>query len=125
MDTNLSDLTDPQRQALIDLLILTMYADGHLTLIEDAEVEKVLVAMGYDTEFDRQKQLDASMTRIRQHAKTPELARVHATTLAQNFTAREHRLKIYSILEFLITSDGHITTAENQLLETIRQMFKL
>ncbi len=121
----LSDLTEPQRQALLDLVMLTMYADGHLTSAEDARVEGLLTAMGYTDAYDRQQLFDASVTRIRKYAENPDQARANAANLASAFTSREQRREIYKLLEEMVSSDAHITSVESQLLEVVRGLFRV
>jgi len=121
----MTELTDLQREALLDLLNLAMYADGHLTCVEDARVEQLLAAMGYAEAHERQQQFDASVTRVRQHTEVPEQARAHAALLAKSFTTREQRRKVYALLEEVITSDAHITAVESKFLEGIREMFRV
>jgi hypothetical protein len=45
----ISKLTLPQQAALLEILILAMYADGSLDLEEDARLNRVLTAMGVET----------------------------------------------------------------------------
>jgi uncharacterized tellurite resistance protein B-like protein len=45
MDIDVTDFSDIQRLALLDLLILAMYADGHLTTAEDDLWEQLLAAI--------------------------------------------------------------------------------
>jgi len=65
MDVDISDFTAAQRQALFDLLILAMYADGHLSAVKDEQLEMLLIAMGHATPHDRARESDAAVTRIR------------------------------------------------------------
>jgi len=125
MDPDLNGFSPEQQLALLDLLILTMYADGHLTQIEDARVEKLLVALGYTEAYDRQRQVDAAVTRVRQFSGTPPLACGHAEKLAQLFTTHQQRRQVYGLLQEIVTSDFHITAGESQLLESIRLQFRL
>ena len=123
MDTNLSDFTPEQRQALVDLLVLAMYADGYLASNEDALITRLLTEMGYTAAYEREREFDASVTRVRQYTENPDAARAHATTLARSFT-RDQGRKVYSFLDYIITSDSHITAVENQLLEALRDIFR-
>jgi len=47
MDIDLTGFSTTQKQALFDLLILAMYADGHLSSAEDEQLQKLLAAMGF------------------------------------------------------------------------------
>jgi len=125
MGEKLTDLSEGQREALLDLVMLAMYADGHLTSVEDARVERLLSSMGYTEVYDQQRQFDNSVTRVRQYSESPERALAQAATLAKTFVSREHRRLIYALLEELISSDAHITAVESKFLETVRAMFRL
>ncbi|EEF63302.1 hypothetical protein [Pedosphaera parvula] len=61
---DITDFTAGQRQALLDLVVLTMYMDGNLASIEAARIQQILTAMGLDSPYDRDKEFDASVTRV-------------------------------------------------------------
>lgn len=42
----------PSKQALIELLFLTLYQDGHLSIEEDSVLEKALNALGWTEDGD-------------------------------------------------------------------------
>lgn len=121
----ISRLTHPQRQALLDILILAMYADGYLDLDEDARLERLLASMGVDTEYDRGRVLDDSITRLREYAQNPQLARTHAVQLAQAFTDPEQCRGLYQLIEQQVNSDTKVVPAEHEFLSAMRQALKL
>ncbi len=45
--TDPTELSATQNHAFLDLLILAMHADGHLSSPEDKQLQKLLVAMGF------------------------------------------------------------------------------
>lgn len=118
-------LTDQQRQALLDLLILAMYADGHLDLGEDARLQRVLISMGIETEYDRDRLLDDSITRLRQYSQNSKIAREHAVQLAQSFTDAEQCRGVYQLLEQQVNSDNNVVPAEHEFLSALRQALHL
>jgi len=118
-------LTDPQRKALLDILILAMYADGHLDLGEDARLERLLASMGVETEYDRDRVLDDSITRLRTYSQNPQLARTHAVQLAQSFTDPEQCRGLYQLIEQQVNSDTSVVPAEHEFLSAMRQALKL
>ncbi len=122
---NLNDFTEQQRLALLDLLVLAMYADGHLASAEDARVQRLLTAMGFESEYDHERILDASITRVRPHSETAEAARAHATELARAFTTQQHRRNVYELLDDLIGSDDRVSTEERRFLSVIGQIFQI
>src|ERR1700720_3556884 len=98
-------LTDKQRNALLDLLILAMYADGHLDLGEDARLQRLLTSMGFDTEYDRDRQLDESITRLREYSQNPRVARERAVQLVKVFTDPEQCRGVLQLVEQQVNSD--------------------
>jgi uncharacterized tellurite resistance protein B-like protein len=122
---NVSDFNEEQRLALLDLLVLAMYADGHLASAEDARVQRLLTAMGFDSEYDHEKEFDASVTRIRPHSETVEAARLHATHLAQRFARREHRRRVYELLDDLMQSDSRVSAEESRFLSVIGEILRI
>ncbi|MEK7676270.1 MAG: hypothetical protein AAB676_10610 [Verrucomicrobiota bacterium] len=122
---NLKEFTDQQREALLDLAMLAMYADGHLASVEDDRVHKLLTAMGFTTEFDRGKHYDAAVSRVSRHSQTAEAARAHTATLAQTFTTREDRRRVHDVLEDLLASDSRVAPQESDYLAVVREAFQM
>src|SRR5438445_10833736 len=106
---NVSNFSVPQRQALLDLLVLAMYMDGNLASAEEARVEQLLGAMGVDSDYDRNRDFDAAVTRVRQHSQSAEDARACVARLAGSFTTPEHRRKVYNTLSELTALDGQVS----------------
>ena len=84
MDIGLTGFSTAQQRALLDLLVLAMYADGHLTTIEDEQLQKLLTAFGHTEEFDRQREFDAAVTRMRPFAQSIQKAKEQALLLADD-----------------------------------------
>ena len=85
MDTDLTGFSTAQQWALFDLLILAMYADGHLTTFEDEQLQKLLATMGFTDEIDRQREFDAAIARIRPCVQSIQKAKEQALLLAAAF----------------------------------------
>ena len=69
-----------------------MYADGHLTTFTDEQLQKILAAMGFIDEIDRQREFDAAVTRIRPAIQSIHKAKTQALLLAGAFKDRNQRL---------------------------------
>lgn len=121
----ISRLNDQQRRALLDILILAMYADGHLDLGEDARLQRLLIAMGVETEYDRDRELDESITRLREYSQNPRVARDRAVQLARSFTDSEQCRGVYQLVEQQVNSDTKVVPAEHEFLSAIRQALHL
>jgi len=125
MDIDLTGFTAFQQQALFELLILAMYADGHLTTIEDEQLQKLLIAMGHTEESDRQRAFDAAVTRMRPCVQSLQKAREQAVQLAGAFTDRPQQRQVYAAVQRIMTSDHHVSTWETTLLSELRLRFRV
>ena len=121
----ITKLTLQQQAALLEILILAMYADGSLDLEEDARLNRVLTAMGVETEYDRDRVLDESITRLRQYSQNPQLARDHAVQLAQSFKDPEQCRGVYQLVEQQVNSDNSVVPNEHEFLSAMRTALKL
>jgi uncharacterized tellurite resistance protein B-like protein len=118
---DLKDFTSQQCQVLLDLAVLGMYADGHLSAAEDERVQRLLTAMGITTEYERAAQYDAAVARVSRHSAKPETVGSHARTLEAHFTTPEQRRFVHGILRDLVASDGRVSPQESTFLSALRQ----
>jgi hypothetical protein len=125
MDINLIGFSAAQHRALFDLLILAMYADGHLTTFEDKQLQELLAAMGFITEPDRQREFDAAVTRIKPSIQSVWRAKELTLSLASAFTQRSEHKQVFSAVEQIMTFDNHVSHWENTLLMELRMKFRL
>lgn len=125
MDIDLSGFSAAQQQALFDLLILAMYADGHLTSFEDDQLQKLLAEMGHAEESDRQREFDLAVTRMRPAVQSIHQAKQEALSLADAFTDRTQQKQVFAAVEQIMTFDKHVSSWENTLLMELRMKFRL
>jgi nicotinamide mononucleotide adenylyltransferase len=125
MATEFTDFSASQQRALFDLLILAMYADGHLTAVEDGQLQELLMAMGFAEESDRQREFDAAVTRLRPAVQTIWKAKEQALSLANAFTARNQQKQVFAAVEQMMAADQHVSSWENTLLMELRMKFRL
>lgn len=122
---NLSGFTDEQKRALVDLLVLGMYADGNLDLIEDEKARRILDTIAFPSDTDRQYFLDESFTRARKHGSSPEAVRAFVVEITKNFPTPALRSEVYHTLEDSLSSDNNLAEPEKLLLKVITEEFHL
>jgi nicotinamide mononucleotide adenylyltransferase len=125
MDTNLTDFSTAQQGALFDLLILAMYADGHLTTAEDGHLKQMLMAMGFDQAPDRQREFDAAVARMKPAVQSFWKAKAQTLLLADAFTDRKQQKLVFAAVEQIMAADNHVSSWENTLLMELRLKFRL
>ena len=125
MEIDLTSFSIAQREAFLDLIILAMYADGHLSSVEEEHLQNLLAAMGFVDEIDRAREIDGAVTKIRPNIQSIHKAKELALKLAGVFTIRSQQVKVYAAVEQLMTSDNNISTWENTLLMELRMKFRL
>jgi len=121
---NISGFSEPQREAFLDLLVLGMYSDHKLTLAEDASVQSVLDGFRCESDYERNKYLDAATARVREKARTEDAARAYAVGLAQKFKSPEHQRTVYEMLERVLASDNAVSARESGLLSVVKEAFQ-
>jgi hypothetical protein len=120
----LTGFNDQQKQTLLDLLVIGMYADGNLADAEEAKIESVLDTINFESDSARERFIDASFTRGRQHLGSPEVTRAFVADIASHFPSPDIRQKAYNDLEELLSSHK-IVDKESQLLAIVKEEFKL
>jgi hypothetical protein len=88
-------------------------------------LNRLLTAMGFATEYDRDRQLDDSITRLREYSQNPQVARTRAMQLAQSFTDPEQCRGVYQLVEQQVNSDNSVVPAEHEFLSAVRQALRI
>src|SRR5579863_7237134 len=61
---NVTGFNQDQKQALLDLLILGMYADHKLTSNKDARIDQLVDSFTFPSDYERDQFSDAAFTRV-------------------------------------------------------------
>ena len=122
---DLNDFTDLQKQALVDLLTLGMYADGNLDLIEDEMAQRVLDAIQFSSDSARKYFIDASFARARKNGASPESTRKYVSHIGKKFSTHALRSQVRAALEESLKSDNQLADRERELLAMVAEEFGL
>jgi hypothetical protein len=121
----LTGFNDTQKQTLLDLLVIGMYANGNLTDAKETKIEEVSEAVNFASDSERERFMDASFTRARQHLGSPQLTREFVADIAGHFPTPDIRQKAYDDLADLLSTDSKGVDKDNQLLAVVKEAFKL
>src|SRR5688572_14512616 len=99
---NVTSMSDAQRQALLDLFILGMYCDRHLALSEDQRINRLLDQFRFESEYDRQRTLDATISRLSPLVANETSLKASIEESASKFDSAELRRAVYTALVQLL-----------------------
>jgi hypothetical protein len=85
----------------------------------------LLTAFGHTEEFDRQREFDAAVTRMRPFVQSIEKAKKQAVLLAEAFTTRSQQKQVYEAVQQMMTSDKHVSSWEGTLLSELGLKFRM
>ena len=122
---NLAGFNDQQKQTLLDLLVIGMYANGNLADAKEAKIESVLKTINFSSESARERYVDTCFTRARQHLDSPQLTREFVADIAKHFPTPDIRKKACNDLEDLLSTDNQGVEKDSRLLAIVKEEFKL
>lgn len=118
---NIKDFSEAQREALLDLVTLAMYADAHLAQAEDERMMRLLGKLGLPSDYERSRQYDAAVARVSRHSQSADKARAYALERAEVFSTHEQRRLVSQALDDIVTSDTHVSDKENSFISLVRE----
>ena len=122
---NTKGFSDDQKAALLDLLILGMYQDGHIAAAEDDRVKLLASSFELGSDYARQQFIDASFGRVNRHQRTPEAIRSAVFESGSAFRDEKQRRQALDALAELLASDNRVTNEENRFLVMVEEAFEL
>lgn len=113
-------MTQPQREALFDLLALSIYADAHISLAEEDLVQQAFVKKGWKSEYPKNLFIEESFARAREAAESDESVFDYLNESAAVFTTKASQKEVCDIVEKILESDG-MTAEENEFFNLLTQ----
>jgi hypothetical protein len=112
-------MTQPQREASLDLIILSLFVDSHLSLKEDDALQAALDQIGWEGTNSREVYLCNAMNRARKAGESADATAAYiaerAKVLAEGWSSTEAVCLLASVL----ASDG-VTAEETAFLTQVR-----
>lgn len=116
-------LTQPQREAALDLLLLGMYADGAIKLSENARVYDVLSPFAWESYQDPQEYSDAATSRVRGAAENDAATSTFLAGISSRLADDDVKILALALLARVIESDDTATESEADFYQTARKSF--
>jgi hypothetical protein len=113
-------MTQPEREALFDLLTLSIYADAHVSLTEERLLESAFIAEGWDSKYPKSLFIDESFARAREMSESDETMIDYMNARAQAFKTKTAQKEALGVVANILKSDGE-KPAENEFYSLLVQ----
>lgn len=113
-------MTQSEREALFDLLTLSLYADAHISLREEHLVESAFIAEGWASEYPKSLFIDESFARAREMSESDDTMIDYMNERAQAFKTKASQKEVLGVIKNILKSDGE-TPAENEFYSLLVQ----
>lgn len=112
-----------EREATIDLLIWTMYADNLLALPENEKLDQITQEIPWDSPTRPDQYMNVAIARVRDVVADSTLADGFLDDISRRLGSRKARAEAYQLCRELAQSDGQLAERETQLLDRIKAQF--
>ncbi len=99
-------MTQAQREALFDLIIIAEYADSHISLLEEQLAESAFIAEGWESEHPKSLFLEQSLARAREADESEEATDAYIAERAAAFTDHASQTEALGVVGGVIGRDG-------------------
>ncbi len=113
-------MTQKNREALFDLLTLSIYADAHVSLTEERLVESAFIAEGWDSDYPKSLFIEESFARAREAADSDDAIFDYINEKAQVFTTKATQKEVLGVVKNILKGDGE-TPEENEFYSLLVQ----
>jgi uncharacterized tellurite resistance protein B-like protein len=110
-------------EAAADLLVWTMFADGHVATAEEETVESELRHMGWSSPYSLDLYLLGSVARARRSIADREAGDAYLASCAARIQDPAMQARVLEACTKIAASDGNTSARETDLLERIRAAF--
>lgn len=113
-------MTQKQREALFDLLTLSLYADAHISPQEGHLSKSGLMAGGWESKQPRSQFIDESFARARELSEDDESMIDYLNERAQVFTSKAAQKELLKVIKEILSDEGELP-ADNEFYSLLVQ----
>jgi hypothetical protein len=118
-------LTQPQREAIFDLLLLGTYADDSLKISEDRRLYAMISELGWESYQDPDEYANTATARVRAAAEDDTATADFVDALSTRLGTPEARQLALTLFRRLINADDEVAAAESALHQRVKSVFGL
>ncbi len=117
-------LTQPQREAIVDLLHFCMFTDNFVALAEDRFVNSVAATLSWDNNISFESYEGGSIGNARKAKESQAFRENFMKGIVQRLGSSEARKLARDLCKDLYNSDGNMAESESQQLAVIFKSLK-
>ena len=110
-----------EREALVDLMVWTMYVDRHIAAPEQAEIERVVSELSWTDGRGVDAFINASMRRSRDVLGNAEAEARYLATIAAKLESDVSRRRAYDACACVAAIDGEVSPEEHEHLAKVAE----
>lgn len=99
-------LTQTEREAIIDLLLLAIYADNHISHAETVELDNTVDSIGWDSGSDVELYINGATARARSARQNQETKSEFIDYVAERLSTTANKQRALDLLNRLFIADG-------------------
>jgi hypothetical protein len=114
-----------EREAVIDLLVMTMYADRFIDTAENDAIERVAEEIDGDASLPLAQYVNASIAKVRETLDDDERRRALLEDVNERLGTDRMRGLAYQASRAVATADDEMADEEEQFLSSVRAVFEI
>jgi uncharacterized tellurite resistance protein B-like protein len=118
-----TQLTQPQREATLDLLLLGIYADGAIRLNENERVYDLLSPFGWESFQDAREYSQTAISRARGALENEETLGLFLADISARLVDEDVKNLALALLARLIEADNAATESEADFYQRAKTAF--
>jgi hypothetical protein len=117
-------MTQQQREAVVDLLLLGMFADAPLKVSEDQKLLSVIEEIGWQSYQAPDLYLQSAIARARDTLETEGATRHRLERISEELNEPGLKLRALEYLTQFLVVDGAVDAEESRFLEQAKEALK-
>lgn len=113
-------MTQPEREAILDLLVLSLFVDAHISLTEEDTLKARIQGLGWESEKPREIHFLNAISKARAATETPEKLETFIAEKVSGISAASSRETALDAIHSVLASDGR-GEDESQFLALVRK----
>lgn len=115
-------MTQAQREAILELTVLAIFADSHISLTENQALESAINQLGWESERPRDLAFLMAMARARAASESEAATAAYIKPRAAMFQNAEVQSKALAFLNKVLEPDG-VTAEETEFFHLVKDAF--